>query len=81
MKLLNMLIAAFDEIDRTAPEYKVAMYGNGRLGAINPYEKYIGAPISRLQERMKQKPRRVYPHLPVITLPRGRSKKYVKNTL
>ena len=39
-KLLNMLIAAFNEIDGTAPEYKAAVYGNGRLGVISPAEQY-----------------------------------------
>ncbi len=90
MKLLNTLIAAFDEIDGTAPEYKAAVYGNGRLGAISPAEQYnqrtqfklptfiqtakkiIGAPIRRIQERLKQRPRGVYPSLPVTTLPRNR---------
>ena len=40
MKLLNMLIAAFDEIDGTAPEYKAAVYGNGRLGAAKTADMY-----------------------------------------
>lgn len=90
MKLLNVLIAAFDEIDGTAPEYKAAVYGNGRLGAISPAEQYnqrirvelphfirtakniIGVPIRRIQKRLKQRPRGVYPSLPVTTLPRSR---------
>lgn len=90
MKFLNMLIAAFNEIDGTAPEHKAAVYGNVRLGAISPAEQYrqrtqfkmpsfvqtaksiIGAPIRRIQERMKQAPRGVYPSLPVTTLPRSR---------
>jgi len=40
MKLLNMLISAFNEIDGTAPEYRAAVYGNGRLGAISPADMY-----------------------------------------
>lgn len=90
MKLLNMLITALDEIDGTTSEYKAAVYGNGRLGAISPAEQYnqrtqfkmptfvktakkiIGAPIRRIQERLRQRPRGGYPSLPVTTLPRSR---------